>query len=154
MWAYAEKCTNYCWSSCLCLDNLDVDVETIAGSKGYVLASLFLFCGGGQCLACNRKGLNGDNPFKWSDSQRRECDFNRPRSTYFFPLLFFPTLNKKKSFCYRAAASFNFLRLKEEESGVENKKKWPLVFDFGHTKCQWEVDGTTRKKGQTGLWKG
>ena len=23
-------------------------------------------------------------------------------------------------------------------------------FDFGHTKCQWEVDGTTRKKGPDG----
>ena len=37
------KVHNYCWSSCLCLDNLDADVETIIGSKGYVLASLFLF---------------------------------------------------------------------------------------------------------------
>jgi hypothetical protein len=47
-------------------------------------------------------------------------DLVRPIFSLFF---FFPTLNKKKSFSYRAAASFNFLRLKEEESGIENKKK-------------------------------
>lgn len=57
----------------------------------------------------------------------------------FFPSsFFFPTLNKKKSFSYRAAASFNFLRLKEEESGIENKKKvtvgvwlWPHKVSVG-----------------------
>jgi hypothetical protein len=117
---YAEKCTNYCWSSCLCLDNLDVDVETIAGSKGYVLASLFLFCGGGQCLTCNRKGLNGDNPFKWSDSQRRECDFNRPRSTYFFPLPFFSYIEQKEKLQLSSGSIFQLFEV--ERGGEWNRK--------------------------------
>lgn len=64
----------------------------------------------------------------------------RFQSTSFdlFSLLFFflHWTKRKKSFNYRAAASFNFLRLKEEESGVKKKVTvgvwlWPHKVSVG-----------------------
>lgn len=118
---YAEKCTNYCWSSCLCLDNLDVDVETIAGSKGYVLASLFLFCGGGQCLTCNRKGLNGDNPFKWSDRQEGNAiSIDLVRPIFSLASFFFSYIEQKEKLQLSSGSIFQLFEV--ERGGEWNRK--------------------------------
>ena len=89
---------------------------------------------------------NSDNPFKWSDSHRRECDFCSTSSdlSFFLHLFFYfsilalffsysLTTSKKiieeeeeEKISYRAAASFNFWRRASEKK----KSKWPLVL-FG-----------------------
>lgn len=78
-------------------------------------------------------------------------DLDRP---FFPPLYFFTMTKKKESFSYQAAASFNFLRLKEEESQRKKSDRW-----FGLTLATQSVSGKwwtaqREKKGTRRVWKG